>query len=95
MALPDYAMEFFDWLEPYDPNSNAERIVDRIQYWMAYLHFGRLGGRGIPYCDRGLCDSISKATWAVVGLVPPILFVTGAVMWWNRVLRRRRIDRGA
>ena len=65
LALPDYAMEFFDWLEPYDPNSNAERVVDRIQYWMAYLHFGRLGGRGIPYCGRGLCDSISKATWSL------------------------------
>jgi uncharacterized iron-regulated membrane protein len=89
LALPDYAMEFFDWLEPYDPNSNAERIVDRIQYWMAYLHFGRLGGRGIPYCGRGLCDSISKATWAAAGLVPPILFVSGALMWWNRVLAPR------
>ena len=23
-----------------------------------------------------------------MGLVPPALFVTGAYMWWNRVVRR-------
>jgi len=25
--------------------------------------------------------------WAVFGLVPPLMFVTGALMWWNRVIR--------
>ena len=59
-----------------------------IQYWLAYLHFGRLGGRGIPGCGRGLCNSTSKAIWAVFGLVPPLLFVTGGLMWWNRVVRK-------
>jgi uncharacterized iron-regulated membrane protein len=29
-----------------------------------------------------------KALWVVLGLVPPFLFVTGALMWWNRVLSR-------
>jgi len=28
-----------------------------------------------------------KALWVVLGLTPPLLFVTGALMWWNRVLR--------
>jgi uncharacterized iron-regulated membrane protein len=32
-----------------------------------------------------------KAFWAFVGLVPALMFVTGVVMWWNRVLRRRPI----
>ena len=29
--------------------------------------------------------------WAIVGMVPAVMFVTGALMWWNRVLRRRRV----
>ena len=79
----------FDLLEPFDASSPVERVVDRIQYWLAYLHFGRLGGRGIPGCGRGLCNSITKGAWAAFGLVPPLLFVTGGLMWWNRVLRHR------
>ena len=31
-----------------------------------------------------------KAAWAFVGVVPAVMFVTGVVMWWNRVVRRRR-----
>jgi uncharacterized iron-regulated membrane protein len=31
-----------------------------------------------------------QALWAVVGLVPAIMFVTGLIMWWNRVVRKRR-----
>jgi uncharacterized iron-regulated membrane protein len=77
----------FDFLEPLDESNPVERVVDKIQYWLAYLHFGRLGGRGIPGCGRGLCNSTTKAIWALVGLVPPVMFVTGAFMWWNRVIR--------
>lgn len=78
----------FDYLQPFDPDRPGERLVDRVQYWLAYLHFGRLGGRGIPGCGRGICDEVSKATWAGVGLVPPLMFITGALMWWNA---RRRV----
>jgi uncharacterized iron-regulated membrane protein len=85
LSLPEQVSAFLDYLEPIDETSPVERVVDRIQYWLAYLHFGRLGGRGIPGCGRGLCDSITKATWALVGLVPVLMAVTGAVMWWNRV----------
>jgi uncharacterized iron-regulated membrane protein len=93
LSLPEQVSAFLDYIEPLDENNPVERVVDRIQYWLAYLHFGRLGGRGIPGCGRGLCDSITKATWAVVGVVPVLMAVTGAVMWWNRVagpvVRRR------
>lgn len=77
-----------DYLEPFDESNPVERVGDRVMYWLAYLHFGRLGGRGIPGCGA-LCNSTTKAVWALVGLVPPALFVTGGVMWWNRVVRRR------
>lgn len=85
LSLPEQVAAVLDFIEPLDENNPVERVVDQIQYWLAYLHFGRLGGRGIPGCGRGLCDSITKATWAVVGLVPVLMAVTGLVMWWNRV----------
>jgi uncharacterized iron-regulated membrane protein len=98
LSLPDQVSAVLDYIEPLDEANPVERVVDRIQYWLAYLHFGRLGGRGIPGCGRGLCDSITKAVWAVVGLVPVFMAVTGAVMWWNRVAgpawRRRLTLRG-
>lgn len=84
---------FFDYLQPYDPGDPRERLVDKIQYWLAYLHFGRLGGRGISWCDRGLCNSITMATWAISALVPPVMVITGTLMWKKRVLDpwRRRL----
>ena len=30
-----------------------------------------------------------KAVWALVGLMPAVMLVTGVIMWWNRVLRKR------
>jgi len=90
LSFPQVFAAGFDFLEPFDASNPVERVVDRIQYWLAYLHFGRLGGRGIPGCGRGLCDSTTKVIWAVFGLVPPLMFVTGALMWWNRVIRPAR-----
>lgn len=57
--------------------TNPDRIGDRVLYWLAYVHFGRFGGWR------------TKLLWALVGLTPPILFVTGVAMWWSRVVRRR------
>jgi uncharacterized iron-regulated membrane protein len=94
LSFPQHFAAAFDALEPLDESHPVERVVDRIQYWLAYLHFGRLGGRGIPGCGRGLCDSTTKLVWAVVGLVPPLMVVTGVLMWWNRVIRPgvRRVE---
>jgi uncharacterized iron-regulated membrane protein len=66
-----------DYLQPYPPNEEifAPRLGDRIFTWFGRLHFGRYGGMPM------------KIAWAIFGLAPPILFVTGAIMWWNRVLR--------
>ena len=60
-------------------------------YWLAYLHFGRINGIGIPCSGPGLCDQTTKAVWAIFGLAPAAMFVTGAIMWWNRVLRPRLV----
>jgi uncharacterized iron-regulated membrane protein len=56
----------------------GERPGDVVLLWLTRLHFGRW--RGMPWL---------QAAWAVIGLVPALMFVTGTVMWWNRVLRRR------
>lgn len=67
-----------DYLQPYPPDEQifAPRFGDQIFAWFARLHFGRYGGMPM------------KVSWAVFGLTPPTLFVTGVIMWWNRVLRR-------
>ena len=88
LAFPDVFQAIVDYFEPFDPSDSDDRFGDRVLYRLAYLHFGRLGGRGIPGCDRGLCNDMTMAVWAVVALIPPTLLVTGVVMWWNRVLRR-------
>jgi len=48
------------------------------------LHFGNFAGLR------------TRILWAGLGLAPPFLFLTGALMWWNRVLSRegRRLRRG-
>jgi uncharacterized iron-regulated membrane protein len=43
---------------------------------MVRLHFGRSFGTGI------------EVLWVITGLAPCVLIVTGALMWWNRVVRK-------
>jgi len=47
---------------------------DNFIRWIYYLHFGNFAGPK------------TKTLWVVLGLLPVVLFVTGAIMWWNRVL---------
>jgi len=89
LAFPDLFQDFADRLEPPTAANAGFRIVDRVIYWLAFLHFGRINGIGIPCSGPGLCDQTTKAIWAVFGMAPAAMFVTGAIMWWNRVLRPR------
>ncbi len=70
-------LELADYIEPPTDENLGSRIVDSFTYWLAYLHFGRFGGWS------------TKAIWAVVGLAPACMFVTGALMWWNRVVSKK------
>jgi uncharacterized iron-regulated membrane protein len=58
---------------------------DKILRWFYYLHFGNFAGSGV------------KAIWVAFGFAPPLLFVTGFLMWWNRalskVLERKPVSR--
>jgi uncharacterized iron-regulated membrane protein len=45
-------------------------------FWITQLHFGRF-------------HWLTEALWTGVGLAPALLAATGALMWWNRVLRKK------
>lgn len=90
LCFPEEIHAFADWLEPPTDANAGQRFVDGVLYWLAYLHFGRINGIGIPCSGPGLCDQLTKAVWAIFGLAPAAMFVTGAIMWWSRVLRPRR-----
>jgi uncharacterized iron-regulated membrane protein len=89
LAYPEFVQDLADRLDPLTAANAGRRISDRIIYWVAILHFGRINGIGFPCSGPGFCDQTTKAIWAVFGLAPAAMFVTGVIMWWNRVLRRR------
>lgn len=47
---------------------------DKVIQWLYYIHFGNFGGWPI------------KVIWTILGFAPVLLFITGVIMWWNRVL---------
>jgi len=89
LGNPELFEDLADRIEPITGANAGTRTVDQIIYWLAYLHVGRINGIGIPCSGPGLCDWTIKLIWAVFGLTPAVMFVTGAVMWWNRVVRRK------
>jgi len=89
LCAPDTVQDFADWLQPPTAANAGLRIGDKILYWLAFLHFGRINGIGIPCSGPGLCDQTTKAIWAIFGIAPAAMFVTGAIIWWYRVLGPR------
>ena len=77
LTIPEPFNMLADIIEPVDEATFEPRVVDTVLYWIAYVHFGRFGGW------------VTKITWFAIGLVPPLLFASGAIMWWNRVIRPR------
>src|SRR5258706_547617 len=89
LGNPQPFQDLADRLQPPTDANEGTRIVDHVIYWLAYLHFGRINGIGIPCSGPGLCDWTTKFIWAAFGLAPAGMFVTGTVMWWNRVVRKK------
>jgi uncharacterized iron-regulated membrane protein len=52
-------------------------VGDFVMAWVGTVHTGSFGGWPV------------KILWAVLGLAPSLLFVTGVLMWWNRVVRKK------
>ena len=81
LGIPDPLTNLVERLS--DPEGPiGERPGDIALEWLPRLHFGRWRD---PTWGPWL-----KALWAIVGVVPAIMFVTGLLMWWNRVVRKRR-----
>lgn len=74
LSFPEKITHAFDTIEPQTDANLGARSVDRVLYWLAYLHFGRFSGWK------------TSVAWVIFGLAPAMLFVTGVLMWWNRVV---------
>lgn len=59
-----------------------ESAGDLVMSWIGPLHFGTFGGQGVARV-------VVKTLWVILGLAPPVLVVTGALMYWNRYLSKR------
>jgi uncharacterized iron-regulated membrane protein len=75
LSIPGKFNAAVDFLEPLSASSRSLRFGDQVLYWLAQAHFGRFAGVWV------------KLIWTVVGLTPAALFLTGAIMWWKRVLK--------
>ena len=78
-GFPDPFVRFVDYFDR-TTNTAGQRGGDVFIAWMVRMHFGRYGGMGV------------RITYVIIGLLPAVMFITGAVMWWNRVLRRWLAD---
>lgn len=76
LSMPTPFLAVVDWFA--GPALDELRPVDAALEWLARLHFGRWRSHTL------------KVVWVVVGLIPAAMFVTGAVMWWNRVVGKPR-----
>ena len=74
-AFPRPFIALLDVLSAQGADTAASRFLEDAFAWLVRVHFGRSFGRGI------------EVTWAILGFVPCVLFITGVVMWWNRVAR--------
>ena len=77
MAFPEPVHTVIDATS--DPEAIlGQRPADIVLRWFVRLHFGRWDG--LPWLS---------GVWVAMGLVPVIMFITGTVMWWNRVIKHR------
>ncbi len=81
-AFPNPFLALSDALAGGNIATPASRFLDASIEWLVRLHFGRSFGLAI------------EVLWVILGLAPCALFVTGALMWWTRVLRPA-LDRDA
>jgi uncharacterized iron-regulated membrane protein len=50
---------------------------ERFLRWFSLIHFGNFG----------VGEWRLRTIWFLVGFAPPLLFLTGVLMWWNSTLR--------
>jgi uncharacterized iron-regulated membrane protein len=83
LVFQEWLAPIVDYFQPIDDSNPHPRLIDDVFLWLPRLHFGRF--RGIrPSFVLSL-----KIAWVIIGLAPAVLSVTGVLMWWNRVVRKR------
>ena len=80
-GFPDVFNALADAFKTGEEETAASLAMQESFATLARLHFGRAYGFSI------------KILWAILGLVPTVLFLTGVLMWWWRVVRRPRVTR--
>jgi len=82
LSLPSQFMDVVNYFFGPQPDQLQNvRVVDVMIEWMVRLHFGRWRSHTL------------KAVWVLIGLIPFAMFVTGFIMWWNRVVKKPRLAR--
>jgi uncharacterized iron-regulated membrane protein len=81
-AFPGPFNALSDLLSASGEQTRASQLVDDAIVWLVRLHFGRTFG------------PVVETLWVLLGLAPCALFISGAIMWWNRVLRTAMGDSG-
>jgi uncharacterized iron-regulated membrane protein len=74
-AFPDLFERTIDYFDA--DLTDAERPGAEFLRTLVNLHFGRAWGMTV------------KVVWVAIGLLPAVLFVTGGITWWARVVRQR------
>jgi uncharacterized iron-regulated membrane protein len=74
-AFPEPFERVVDYFDP--DLTDTVRPAEPVLLWLIQLHFGRFGGLWIRWL------------WALLGLLPAVLFISGFIVWWTRVVRRR------
>jgi uncharacterized iron-regulated membrane protein len=72
------ATHYFDCRSGVPEDAPASSRANRFIAWTTALHVGNFGG------------NLTRGAWAVIGFVPPLLFGTGFMLWWRRVVRPRK-----
>ena len=85
-AFPEPFQAVVDYLDPPElRNPPGPGTGDLALEWFGRIHFGRrLGSTQTWYPYFGWL-------WVVLGLAPSVLLVSGVIMWWQRVIRKRKL----
>ena len=77
-SFPDPFEATIDYFD--DDLTDDQRPGDWLVRLLVNIHFGRSWGITV------------KWIWVAIGLVPAVLFVTGGITWYARVVRRRKAE---
>ena len=76
LGFPQVMNTLVDW---FDGDSTDFERPDAMLRFLRNVHFARFGQ-----------GAIAQWAWIIAGLLPSVMFITGCVLWWRRVIRGGR-----